>query len=221
MRIALVPLLALAATLGLAAQDTSSSPEVVRGGLQLPVELVRGIKAEKARPGDEVRLRMVEPVLVGKGVVLPEGAKLFGRVLNSAAAEKGNPSVLSIRVERLDLKEDSIPLQAYVTGWGARKFEETGAPCVPLQRMPERRRGDGGETVNTRTAKVDPCNPSGTFDPPAAAKKKQIFAVRDVAIYQDRTDGLTIMVSKKNIHLPSGTLLVITNVEPAEVASRK
>ncbi len=42
-----------------------------------------------------------------------------------------------------------------------------------------------------------------------------------IDIYRNTLDGSTVLVSRKNIHLPSGMLIVLQNVDPPETTAKK
>lgn len=48
---------------------------------RFPVELHGTVRASRAKVGDPVEFRTIEPVLIGNGVVVPESTTLFGEVI--------------------------------------------------------------------------------------------------------------------------------------------
>jgi hypothetical protein len=84
---------------------------------RFPVELRKTIRASRARPGDVIEFRTLEPVLIGHGVVAPRDAALVGRIvfarLDNAAAPR---SMIRIRVEGLRWKSGQARINAIVGG---------------------------------------------------------------------------------------------------------
>ena len=56
-------------------------PMTLAAGTQARVILLESVSASRSRPGDSFQARVLEPVQVGSGVVLPEGSLLEGQVL--------------------------------------------------------------------------------------------------------------------------------------------
>ncbi|MGA8074697.1 MAG: hypothetical protein WB995_14565 [Candidatus Acidiferrales bacterium] len=69
---------------------TSRQAMSIEAGTQARVVLLEGISASKSRPGDAFQARLVEPVLSGTVVALPEGSIFEGRIV-----KKTGPRMLS------------------------------------------------------------------------------------------------------------------------------
>ena len=219
-----IPLLALLYSLSLAAQEsTTSTPALHLDGLQIPAELTKAIKAEKANAGDEVHLRMAEPILAGQGLVIPENAKLHGLVLRASAAEKGAHSRISVLVDRVEWKGHVLPLHAFISGFGVRRSVQNNmvdcisrptAPATP----PKGHRYPMPQTYSP-DAQVDDC--AGTSDRDLALERSRAKMFSEIQMIRNPLDGQTVLVSKKNIHLPGGLLLVLRNDEEAPLTAKK
>ncbi|MGO9517939.1 MAG: hypothetical protein ACLPND_12910, partial [Candidatus Korobacteraceae bacterium] len=109
--IALLDFNALIAT----AQQPVASNLVSSGKVSIPARLTKTVRADKVHPGGAVEFRTLEPVLVGKGLVMPENTLLRGRVLTAGAKQEGRNSWLVMVVERAEWKEHSLPLRAFIT----------------------------------------------------------------------------------------------------------
>lgn len=224
MRTWALPLLSLSLVAALAGQEKATASASVANHLNIPVELSKAIKAEKARPGDEVRLRMAEPVLVGKGIVIPGNAKLFGHVLHASGAENGRHSHLAIIVERAEWKHNVLKLRAFIAGFAVKKQKQVtnnGQECgSPSQSPPagfRRRRKPLQQTMNSDT-EFDGCE---NGEEQAALLRNNMKFLSQIRMMQDQRDGHTILVSDKNIHLPSGMLLILENWNAAVFTARE
>lgn len=87
----------------------------VRPDTGFPVELQQTIRASRAKAGDPVEFRTLEPVLIGNGIVVPENATLVGVVAFSRDEAKAEPrSLLRIRVQGLHWKSGQARINAVV-----------------------------------------------------------------------------------------------------------
>jgi len=101
-----------------AAEDNPSSPEIIPAATRCKILLLDAISASKSKPGDKVRARLLEPVLLNSRVVLPAGSLFEGKVL------KRNPprwlsraGSLYLAFTDLTLPEGSrIPIAASLAG---------------------------------------------------------------------------------------------------------
>jgi hypothetical protein len=66
-----------------AAPSDSSSPhpETIPSGTQCKILLLGDVSASRSRPGDVIRARLLEPVLLNSTVVLPAGSMFEGKIL--------------------------------------------------------------------------------------------------------------------------------------------
>jgi hypothetical protein len=82
-----------------------------------PVELRRTIHTNSAKVGDPVEFRTIEPVLVGRGIVVPNNASLLGEIEEVQPRSASSPeSSICIRVRTLRWNDKVIPVNAVVTG---------------------------------------------------------------------------------------------------------
>lgn len=87
----------------------------VRPDTGFPVELQQTIRASRAKAGDPVEFRTLEPVLIGNGIVVPENAMLVGVVAFARDESKAEPrSLLRIRVQGLHWKNGQARINAVV-----------------------------------------------------------------------------------------------------------
>ncbi len=101
------------------------APTALPKRLHLRAEMQSTINAAKARAGDEVRMQ----VLVAErdnndAVIIPKGAKLFGRVVEVSARTVAAPeSRIGILIERAEWKDRSVPLHAFIVAQGQVRFQ--------------------------------------------------------------------------------------------------
>jgi hypothetical protein len=206
MRILALPLLALLFLCSsLSAQVESAPAGDPAPDLQIPAVLNKTIRAEKVKPGDEVRLDLVEAILVGHGLVMPEGTHLYGHVLESEPVTASSGSRLSIKVERAEWRHQQLLLHAFISGLGVRKMNlgSTDPQCDASSMMSERAK----RRVPTSPSQPD-CSSRGV---------DQSVSMRDYSLQKlqirTRRDGSTTLISREeNIHLPGGTLIMLHNV---------
>lgn len=224
MRTWTLPLLALLSSLSVAAQESAIPSETLKlDGLTIPVELTKSIKADKVHPGDPVQFKMAEAILAGNGVVLPAKAKLYGRVLAAGGRIGGNASFLSLLVERVEWTGHVLRLHAFVTGWGKKRvYEPPGKNCAARMATPmPRGRGGTPPSMGNPSAVFAECN-QGSAERYEPAHWSHNQVIRDVSIYRDDADGTTVMMSKKNVRLPSGILLILqNNAEPSGLDAKR
>jgi hypothetical protein len=84
------------------AQDFFTVPADTR----FPVELHETVRASHAKVGDPIMLRTIEPVLIGNGVVVPEGAELLGEIA-------------FVRSDRTEAPASWVRLRVYALRWKA------------------------------------------------------------------------------------------------------
>ena len=84
---------------------------------RFPVELHRTVRVSRAKPGDPIEFRTIEPVLIGNGVVVPENARLRGAVTFVRTDPNARPrSWVRIQVQELQWKTGQASLNAVVDG---------------------------------------------------------------------------------------------------------
>ena len=200
----------LLSALSLAAQEIS---QLKLDGLKIPVELAKTIKAEKVQPGDPVRFRMAEPILAGHGLIIPTSAKVYGHVLGASAAENGKRSHLSILVDRAEWKDHVIALHAFITAFGVRSAPSQPATveCSSASRTPVFGDRQGMfATVGSLSAVLNECEATGN-DQYATATQAQMQMLSNIMLYRSKGNDYSVLMSKKNLHLPAGTIVMLEN----------
>jgi hypothetical protein len=222
MRILVLPLSALAIALTVSAQSSpNTTTPSESGALYLPATLSKTLRSEKTHPGDAVKLRLNEPVLVGHGLVIPEGAVLRGRVTQANGLEGEHASRLAILVDTAEWKHQKFPLHASISG--VVKVRE-----VSLQKSTDWRCGSPDERRGTRlpgeaapVARPSPVDcKSGMANPEVNVVRERGADLKEVLIRRNHQDGSTVLFShKKNVHLKGGIVLMLRNVSPDEQSS--
>lgn len=86
-------------------------------GTHFPVELHGTIRVSKAKAGDPVEFRTIEPVLIGSNVVVPENAEIRGSVVFVRGDRNATPVYfMRIRLKELRWKTGQANLNAIVDG---------------------------------------------------------------------------------------------------------
>jgi len=185
--------------------------------LSIPVQLSKTVRADKVHPGDAVKFRTLEPVLVSNGVVMPTNTLLVGRILNVQPKQEGRNSWLALIVERAEWKRHTLPLHAFVAAQIDISPASTRQVQYPNPRAtantPPPRAGR-----STRVASRD--DVPGIFRTPQEATETnpaepaQYPKLDNVGMLR-AVDGTVYLVSSKaNVKLPAGVLLMLKN-EPA------
>lgn len=218
MRSISIVLLVFAVLPALAQQPGASV--VPAGQLSIPAELSKTVRADKARPGDKVEFRTVEPVLVSKGIVMPTNTLLVGRILNASPKQEGKNSWLVLVVERAEWKQHSLPLHAFVAAQitisrNQRLLDPVSAgnsvsTSPRASRQSARVAAADDPSLSNAIRAPQEATESSTGVPPAKSPMLENVGILRVK------DGTTYLLSSKaSVKLPAGVLLMLKN-EPAE-----
>jgi hypothetical protein len=233
MRILVLPLSALAIALTVSAQaNLKATSASETGALYLPATLNKTLRAERTHPGAAVRFTLEEPVLLGHGVVMPEGAHLQGHVTEASKLDEGRASRLAIVVETAEWKHQKVQLRAFISGVVTRREvsqQKTGDwRCQPLLEKPvlsNRNTLNGGP--GTAVPKPRECSGNlGAVGEERVVRDRRAD-LKDVVLHRNPLDGSTVLFShKRNIKLEAGTVLMLRNLSAdqsvqAEVISEK
>jgi len=88
----------------------------VIGDTQLSVQLRTAMATATAKPGAALEFQTTAGVLIGKGIVVPRGARVLGRVEGVQNGSSDAGAVLRISLQRLEWDGGSAPLNAVVIG---------------------------------------------------------------------------------------------------------
>ncbi len=224
MRILVLPLSVLFLSLLSSAQQNSKIVTLAPpDDLYIPAVLDKGVQVEKAHPGDEVRLDVVEAILAGHGVVIPDGAHLYGHVVDSEPLEPSSGSKLAIEVDRAEWRHHELLLHAFVSGLGTRRVvrEASDDSSCEIAHSPAVAEpiGAGRESHGFAPAFAGDEDSCLWKQNNAVVMDERGGGLKDVMLEVHRKDGSTAFVSgKRNIHLPGGLLIMLHNVPQKPLA---
>lgn len=213
MRNMVLPLLLGIAAMSAAGQDIPVRHNFQPGGLRVPVELSKTVKVEKVHPGDQLQFRMAEAILAGHGTVIPANAKVSGHVITADPAGTTQRSHLSMVLDKAEWKGHTFPLHAYISGFTLPRGPVTElVECKPNANLAYfGGRGnafpDGGLIGNWS----DNCDEAKRVQENAEDALQR--TLRGVQLYHANRTNFTVLVAKKNIHLPSGLIIMFRNDE--------
>ena len=192
--------------------------------LSIPARLSKTIDTNKCKAGDRVEMRTAEPILVGNGVVMPENAKLSGKIVGAASRQGDKPSWMLLVVERAEWKQHDVPLHAFVTAQITMKAQVPGQNDSAFQTaidMPDRvlwgrrnvrqlpQANPGSDLSRTMTHPPRDATIEGND-----ARQVSYQGVDDLRLIKSKS-GIVFLVSQKDhLKLPSGTMLMLLN-QPA------
>ncbi len=192
------------------ARAQSTTEFAIPDRLVIRAELLHGVNAEKAKPGDKVEMRALAAEKDGDRVLIEKDAKLTGRVIAATARSESSPeSRLELVIERAEWKGHSVALNAFVIAQGQMRQSLQIIGITDRRCDPTFNRGRGPEA--STPAYVDCARP----DDASPAKSRGTPVLRDVEIrYLKGRSGPTMLVSQKtNVQLPSGLVVLIRNVK--------
>ncbi len=86
-------------------------------GTRFTVVLCGTLRVSKAKVGDPIEFRTIEPILIGNGVVVPENAVIRGAVTFVRSDRSATPSSwVRVRIQQLRWKTGQASLNAMVDG---------------------------------------------------------------------------------------------------------
>jgi hypothetical protein len=213
MRVLLL-LLLLSAVVGFTEErppEPTTPPAPAR--LSIPAQLSKTIDTNHCKPGDIVELRTLEPVLIGKGVVMPESAKLRGRIIGAGSRHDDKPSWLLLLVERADWKEHTLALHAFIAAQiTANQLRQAGTSDATNGQTESVRRRQAMEnsqssrsTLAMRRRVQDLTVDTGQPMPKASQH------LDDVHVVRDRSGSVFLLSQKSHLKIPSGTMLMLSH----------
>jgi hypothetical protein len=201
---------------------------------RLAVRLEQSVKTSHSRQGDLVKATLLAPVISHGVVVVPQYAKVVGRVLVSQKRNGQDPSRLVIRFERIEWGRSATSLNAYVLRQLLMRrtvvYGDNSSPCPSMFRshfQAPRRRGADPPTVSPPNNTYAPCDDrlgvSQRTEPERITQRAESGRVtfispplKDMQLLKAVSPrGATALVSrKKNISLERGTMLEILQTAP-------
>lgn len=90
-------------------------------GQRIQLEFVNELSSSTATVGQEIALRLAEPISVGDQVVVPAGTPAVGVILNAQRnGIAGRPGMISAAARYLDFNGQQIPIQGMIAGGAGR-----------------------------------------------------------------------------------------------------
>ncbi len=209
-----IPILLLAASF---AQQPDASVSVPAGKVSIPVELATTIRADKAKRGDPVSFRSLEPVLLSRGVVMPANTKLTGRVVGAAPRDGDKPSWVVLLIESAEWKQQSVHLHAFISAQIDTSRPAGNKPDIPTDpattSSPRRQArqsarvsvDNSGDASTTRL-------PQDAVGGPPPQPDIKVQALKDLRFVRDKDGIVYLFCMTANVKLPSGTLFVLQNI---------
>ena len=189
--------------------------------MTIPAQLSKTIRTDKTHVGDKVEFKTVEPVLIGKGVIMPIDTKLHGRVLGAASRQADKPSWLVVLVDNAEWKNHSLPLHAFIVSLINRNDQPSASSDPALPRLiRNRHRGDPGPLYDPN----GPNSPSALARPPhdtSTVGQDNLVVIdrqlEDVKVFRAQ-NGLIFLLSKKENLKLSGGLFFMLEQQPVTPA---
>ncbi len=203
----------------------------VPDNLSIPARLAKTIDTKKCKAGDVVEMTTLEPVLVGNGLVMPENAKLRGKIAGAASRQNDKPSWVVLVVESAEWKQHTIPLHAFIASQITPKAEDQGyandgsAGGLNLSDYQHGRYLPRSRTISgsIRSRSVGR-PPADATDGGNVAPELSYPRLDDVYLRQARNGIVFLLSPKSHLKLPSGTMFMLRNqaaVSQTQVGAQK
>jgi len=199
-------------------------------GTEINAALVSALDSKKTKPGDEIVALATETIKLQGKVVVPMGAKLIGHITRASARGRGDAeSAIWIVFDRIILKNGkeitmrgginalaSADAEPILSATGTRSIEEASSNAI-----------EGAvNTIAYSTSRVPHAVPrtfgglteNGQF----VSDSRGVFGVdglRLSAVGSNDTDGTVIASTGNNVHVKSGTRLLIVFRQAGEKGS--
>ena len=222
------------------AAKTGESEASVGPGTSINAKLNSSVDSKKAKPGDPVSAEVTEPLKSSDGrTILPKGTKLVGQVTQASARGKGDSqSMLGMQFEKavtkskqeVQLKDVVLQAVAPPPMSSPAAMPSPGGPggASSTPSNPSMSGSTGGARTGSSTTGSNPTNPypgtagqteamGGESDGPIPPNSRGVYGIPGVSMARANTNNgpSTVLISNdKNIHLDSGTRLLLT-VGPA------
>ena len=222
-----------------AAAQTEPGAVTLPSGTGVNAELNSSVDSKKAKVGDKVEAHTTEEIKYAGKIIVPRGAKLEGHVTEATARSKGDSgSTLAIQFDKAIVKKgEEIPLNVAILAIAAPLPDFSGGSPGTGS---DSRGGGSAPTANaspmgsSHTPTATPGTPNfpdaagGTIGANGAAqlspKSRGVYGLGDLKLMATSSSAsqATIIVSSgKNVHLDSGTRLLLVVPEQTAVAPSK
>ena len=185
----------------------------------LQVELVKTIKAKKAKAGDVVKARAVQALVLAGGVTIPQGSTIVGEV--RSVDEKS----IAISFDQAEIKGTTVPVKLSIRGAmmpGAAPMREGGSSAPVASSTPASQPMHGAaQATGNRTAAAVPVPAGGASEPisqpghAVAAQTGSVIGMPGVTLEVDEgpQHASKFTTADKELQLKSGLQLMLAVVE--------
>jgi hypothetical protein len=227
MKIPVFSLTVAALVAGCFAQTPAASPDQglteILPGIMIPAELSKSLDAKKAKPGDKIELKTTMDMLSQGQIVIPRNSKIEGHVTTAKLHSKESPgSELGIAFDRIRIKNGrELPMQAAIQAIAPPLIINHDAPGSPAPigaTPPGQQSGNVGGTESPDTAlgsvgqypsmSAPKTAPSTRPGIPLTSQSQGAVGMKDTAVSSTKETSV-ITSSKQNVHLDSGTQLML------------
>lgn len=211
---------------------SQNTPKMKAGMRQIPegttinARLMKPIDAEQSKPGDEVDAKASAAVKVGGRVIIPAGTKLVGHITQvKAKSDDERTSTVLVAFDKAILKSGAeVPLHAAIASIARPQASASPTDALPGDMgMPAETMGSPsatprggvgggggliGSTSSTGNAKRK--STSAAAPPPAPGQEPDSEPKSTAAFtIEQRENGSVISSNSRNVHLDSGTQLLL------------
>jgi Bacterial conjugation TrbI-like protein len=208
----------------------ATSARQLPSGTIIPAELAKSIDAKKAKSGDQVIAKTTIDLRSRDGsTVIPKGAKVLGHVTDAKARSKDEPgSMVAIAFDKVEMKGgQDLQFNAGIQAIGkpeqnAAAYTGGGSPLSESGGIPSGASGQGGiggartggtgapppSTGNPGNAPTDNSVPATGGVGPLSPASQGVVGIQGLSL-QDSAQASVITSSAGNVHLDSGTQLIL------------
>lgn len=195
-------------------------------GTTITARLMKPIDAEQSKPGDEVDAKTSAAVKSGGRVVVPAGTKLVGHIAQvKAKSEDERTSTVLVSFDKAIMKSGAeVPLRAAIASIARPQASASPTDAMPGDMgMPAETMGSpsatprggvgggGGLIGSTSSTGHAKRKSTSAAAPPPAPGQESDSEPKSTASFtiEQREDGSVISSNSRNVHLDSGTQLLL------------
>jgi hypothetical protein len=213
-----------------ASTPSAASANQLPAGTIIPAELAKSIDAKKAKSGDQVVAKTTIDLRSKDGnTVIPKGAKVLGHVTDAKAHSKDESgSMVTIAFDKVEMKGGrDLQFNGGIRAIGkpeqnAAAYSGGGSPMSESGGVPSGAAGQGGiggartggavgappSAGNPGNAPADNGVPATGGVGPLSPASQGVVGIQGLSL-QDSAQGSVITSSSGNVHLDSGTQLIL------------
>jgi hypothetical protein len=184
---------------------------------EFPVVMRQNVVSGKTVAGTRIQAKLAVATLV-EGVVIPRNAVFSGEVIESSAKTANRPGRLAIRMDTVQWKDSSAPIQLYLTSWFYPTKEEGGQNLQYGPTQPANRTWNGAGAYPDPASKVYKPFPGvesdkgdSVPDTPSSIPSNHRILMRDMQSERNRDGVITIICFRSNIKLDRLTTYVLSS----------